>query len=152
MADLDAPSASNSSLSPLIHWLVQLPRDTTTTISINDSIVSYGRPSPPPGSGRHRYTLLLLSSPQPTFSWPEGAREIRANVSTDRLGYDIEGFVRAGGYEVVAGNYFTTDNTTAAVPTATPSPTAVPAGAASVMAGSAVWGVGGVVALALAYL
>jgi hypothetical protein len=166
MLDLDAPSSANRSLSPLVHYLASAPLTRSrvanlTTVTFdptsNSSIVPYGRPNPPPGVGRHRYTILLLGSPQQNFTWPTGAREIRANSSADRLGYDVEGFVRAGGFEVLAGNYFATENTTAvgggAGGGAGGGSGTTPSAASNVMvASSAVWGVVSLVAMAVAYL
>lgn len=57
--DRSAPSAKDPFNSPYLHWLVvNIQGD---DLSSGETVVEYQRPSPPPGSGVHRYVVALLT-------------------------------------------------------------------------------------------
>ncbi|KAH8646106.1 phosphatidylethanolamine-binding protein [Xylariales sp. PMI_506] len=128
MLDLDAPNAS-----PLLHWLIALPAGTSklssndTSAALND-VAPYIGPAPPPGTGKHRYVLLLFSNPSASFQLPSAYADFDPSVITDRILFDIQGVVTDEKLTLLAANWFTAENTTSTAST-TASKTA--AGAAS---------------------
>ncbi|XP_037514707.1 uncharacterized protein LOC119391104 [Rhipicephalus sanguineus] len=59
LLDPDAPSKSNPKMRHWLHWLVvNVPHNDTTTLT------KYAGPTPPPGSGRHRYVFLAYEQKQ----------------------------------------------------------------------------------------
>jgi large subunit ribosomal protein L35 len=51
MVDPNAPSSTNPIYRYWLHWLI---------INNDDTIIPYNGPSPPKGSGNHRYFILLF--------------------------------------------------------------------------------------------
>lgn len=75
---------------------------------------SYIPPSPPAGSGPHRYVELLFAEPQ-GFTYPqqEFANINPPNDNSARVGFDINAFMKAANLaEPLAGMYFRVENGT----------------------------------------
>jgi len=58
MLDPDAPSKTNPTNRSWLHWLVTNIRE--NDISSGSTMMEYNGPSPPKGSGPHRYALLVF--------------------------------------------------------------------------------------------
>uniref|UniRef100_A0A183FVM5 Phosphatidylethanolamine-binding protein n=1 Tax=Heligmosomoides polygyrus TaxID=6339 RepID=A0A183FVM5_HELPZ len=105
MVDPDAPSRKNPFLSDYLHWLVVNVRG--NSVKNGDELASYRGPAPPPGSGAHRYYLLLYKQRRPITM-----RKMKSRANFNTLKY-----ARDNGLDgPVAGNYFKVslfaDNTT----------------------------------------
>lgn len=87
MYDPDAPSGT------YLHYLViNIP---SGNINSGDTIVSYAPPTPPPGSGTHRYIFEQLQQSSPfTFAEPE------------RSNFDINNFKQQNGLALKATKQF----------------------------------------------
>lgn len=121
MVDLDAGNATHPhAYSPLLHWSKAIPSG-SSSLSGNGSTMSdfafYFGPAPPPGSGPHRYVVLLFSNSNNTFEIPPSFKDFNSSNISERFGFDVETFMTEGKLEVQAANWFTSENTT--VPVAT---------------------------------
>jgi len=89
------------------HWLENAVTVSSGTVSNSsaNTITAYAGPGPAPGSGPHRYVVLLYAQPS-TFTAP-------ANLSSQVDGvqkFDLSAYVKDSGMgELVAANYFTVE-------------------------------------------
>ncbi|KAI5456076.1 phosphatidylethanolamine-binding protein [Mariannaea sp. PMI_226] len=148
MVDLDAPGGiNNHTFSPFLHWMIPLPAG-STRVSKNETSVKavapYIGPAPPVGTGKHRYVVLLLSVPSPVFEWPEGFPLFDSTKMQSRVLFDVKKFDKAGQFQPLAANWFTSENITTIH---TSSASRVPNGSTSTSIG--MWAS---IALALAYM
>jgi phosphatidylethanolamine-binding protein (PEBP) family uncharacterized protein len=74
MVDPDAPSCTNPINKYWLHWLI---------VNTTDIILPFKPPSPPPGSGEHRYYIFLL----------EQQNQIKIKTIPDRPKFDINKFI-----------------------------------------------------------
>ncbi|KAF7338513.1 Nucleus protein [Mycena venus] len=118
------------------HWLENGVTISSGTVSDTSAtaITAYAGPGPAPGSGPHRYVVLLYAQPS-TFSPP-------ADLSAPVTGvhkFDLNAYVKDSGLgDIIAANYFTvevgTDSTSLPVTSAVVTSTlasAAPSGGAS---------------------
>ena len=121
MIDQDVPR--DDTKVTLLHWLqpnfVATP-ETLSYIPIMDGAstavgAEYIPPTPPGGSGPHRYTFLLFEQPS-LWSIPSAFATINPPADTSaRIGFDVADFVSQSGLaEPVAANYIQVLNGTAA--------------------------------------
>ena len=113
----------NGSTVTLLHWfapnLVAQPealvRDNTTTDASSAVGAAYIPPTPPGGSGPHRYTFLLFEQPA-MWAVPDAFFSINPPADTSaRLNFSITDFVSQSGLgSPVAANYLRVLNGTAA--------------------------------------
>ncbi|RPA97322.1 PEBP-like protein [Choiromyces venosus 120613-1] len=103
MIDPDAPSRANPTSANVLHWVktdLRIRPTTATNITADNATapLSYAPPSPPSGSGEHRYVFLLYD--QPSGFALQGLPEKRGgfNVSAWR---ELNGLAPAK-----AGTYF----------------------------------------------
>ncbi|KAI0272567.1 phosphatidylethanolamine-binding protein [Gloeopeniophorella convolvens] len=111
MVDPDAPTPQNRSLAEIRHVLVPSLRisgnsaNKAQLVNSTPAISEYLSPGPPPGSGPHRYTLLL-------FVQPDGFLDAAAalvNSSTPITNFNISSFASQTGLGApIAGNFFLT--------------------------------------------
>ncbi|KAJ4328858.1 hypothetical protein N0V84_000645 [Fusarium piperis] len=120
LVDLDAPNGTDSNAyAPFLHWTKFIPSGVTTLpgappLNLSDFAPYFG-PAPPPGTGPHRYVALLFSSSNSTFQVPPSFKEFNSSEVTDRIKFDIETFADEGRLDLVAANWFTSENETAVV-------------------------------------
>ena len=122
MVDPDAPNRADPKAAQWLHWLVvNIPGKSLQWVSSSDHClcpgedlsggdVSLGKvlmqhngPSPPQGSGPHRYVFLVYEQP----------RSVRARVSRNRAGFDIEKWTSSRSNNLgspVAGNFYFAEN------------------------------------------
>ena len=122
MVDPDAPNRADPKAAQWLHWLVvNIPGKSLQCLSSSDHClcpgedlsggdVSLGKvlmqhngPSPPQGSGPHRYVFLVYEQP----------RSVRARVSRNRAGFDIEKWTSSRSNNLgspVAGNFYFAEN------------------------------------------
>ncbi|KAH7700373.1 Phosphatidylethanolamine-binding protein PEBP [Aphelenchoides avenae] len=96
MVDPDAPSPSDPSARSWVHWLViNIPGD---KISQGVRMAGYDGPTPPPGTGLHRYVLLAFSQ----------EAQIGSPKFTGISGFNVEDFIKNNNLHPtpVAGNFF----------------------------------------------
>ncbi|KAH7698134.1 Protein D2 [Aphelenchoides avenae] len=95
MVDPDAPSPNDPSARSWVHWLVVnvLGND----IAQGQVIQEYNGPTPPTGSGLHRYVLLAYE--QPSLINPQ---------YSGIAGFNVQDFVNANNLKQppLAGNFF----------------------------------------------
>lgn len=143
MLDLDAPyGPTDNKYSPLLHWskvfdpqATGLPANGSTAES---DFAFYVSPNPPVGSVPHRYVFLLFSVGAAAFEIPESFRGLDPANITERLVFDIDGFVREGKLDLAAANWFTSVNSTAAEDADVPVSSAPARGSLSVLTFGAV--------------
>lgn len=90
-----------------LHWLaVNLDKN---TIPHEKTLVHYNGPTPPKGSGQHRYVFVVFKQTRDFDDKVQ--REIRNKFSSDsRGGFNIKSFVQEHGLgEAVAYNFFETE-------------------------------------------
>jgi hypothetical protein len=93
------------------HWLVNGATVSGGKVSIDTGtqITEYAGPAPPPGSGPHRYTIVVYSQPD-SFTPPANLSTANVGVST----FDFPSYVKDTGLgPIVAGFYYTVENGTA---------------------------------------
>jgi len=81
LIDPDAPSKSDPTRRSWLHWLVVNVRD--NNVDSGKTVVSYNGPSPPKGSGPHRYIILTFSQ----------NREINVSPAPERASFNIANFI-----------------------------------------------------------
>ncbi|CAG9951076.1 unnamed protein product [Clonostachys rosea f. rosea IK726] len=111
MLDLDPPLADEDrKYAPLLHWLTAIPSG-VSSLAANDTtteaIAPYVPPQPPAGSAPHRYVTLLLKDTRDKFSAPAGFEGPYEDLFA-RVNFDLDGFIKAGGFEIEAAHWFTT--------------------------------------------
>ncbi|KAI6028955.1 phosphatidylethanolamine-binding protein [Pisolithus marmoratus] len=114
MTDPDAPSRKNPRLAQWRHWVVtgikapQLTEAVTGHLSAHFTelpVTPYYGPAPPPGTGPHRYVLLLYREPPSGIRIPPDAPE-RKNSPEHRAKWDAAAFAEEYGLKLVAANFF----------------------------------------------
>jgi len=93
------------------HWLVNsvAVAGGKVTNTTGTAITAYAGPGPAPGSGAHRYVVLLLAQPS-TFTAPQDFSQAGMPVGT----FDFNAYVKSANLgDIVAGNYFTVEDGTA---------------------------------------
>ncbi|KAG2367135.1 phosphatidylethanolamine-binding protein [Suillus spraguei] len=114
MTDPDAPSRENPKFREWRHWVVTGVKAPTTSAIESDNLVAqltksavtpYHPPAPPPGTGKHRYVILLYQEPSADFSIPADAPE-RKNEPANRKNWKAAGFADKYGLKLVGVNYF----------------------------------------------
>lgn len=100
MVDPDAPSRGNPKMKHWRHWLViNIPP--SCDVEGGDIITPYAGPSPPMGSGPHRYVFLVYSQGSSRIS------ERDVHVPEGRGKFNLCRFVASLGFgDVFASNYF----------------------------------------------
>lgn len=123
MIDQDVPR--NGSSTTILHWfrpdLQRSPNNDTLALTMIDNGipttegVAYFPPSPPGGSGPHRYTFLLYAQP-PNFTLPSAYAGISPPESTaDVVGFNLTAFAAAADLgPALAANYMRALNGTEA--------------------------------------
>lgn len=97
MIDPDAPSADNPIFSNWLHWLVG---NISVSNNNGDTILQYHPPTPPKGSGPHRYILLLFR---------HNKRNNYINFET-RDNFKLKPFILKYNLIKEAGNYYISEN------------------------------------------
>ncbi|KIM52170.1 hypothetical protein SCLCIDRAFT_1223980 [Scleroderma citrinum Foug A] len=114
MTDPDAPSRKDPKFAQWRHWLVtgvkapyptNLDTGDLTAHFTQPATTPYYCPAPPPGSGPHRYVLLLYREPAIGVTIAPTAPE-RKNLPKDRGQWDAAVFAEEYGLELVAANFF----------------------------------------------
>ncbi|RSL51159.1 hypothetical protein CEP54_011571 [Fusarium duplospermum] len=117
LVDLDAPNGTdNNAYAPFLHWAKFIPSGITTLpggppLNTSDFAPYFG-PAPPPGTGPHRYVALLFGSQNSTFHVPPSFKEFNGTEVTDRVRFGIDTFANEGRLDLVAANWFTSENET----------------------------------------
>ncbi|EEU37740.1 uncharacterized protein NECHADRAFT_88114 [Fusarium vanettenii 77-13-4] len=139
LVDLDAPNGTDShAYAPFLHWVKFIPSGVTTLpggppLNMSDFAPYFG-PAPPPGTGPHRYVTLLFGTQNSTFQVPPSFKQFNGTEVTDRIKFDIETFVDEGRLDLVAANWFTSENNTAVAAVTNDAPRMGVAGAAALVA------------------
>ncbi|KAI6137107.1 phosphatidylethanolamine-binding protein [Pisolithus sp. B1] len=114
MTDPDAPSRKNPRLAQWRHWVVtgiKAPHPTEAVSGhlsarfTEPPVTPYYCPAPPPGTGPHRYVLLLYREPAIGLRIPPDAPE-RRNSPERRAKWDAAAFAEEYGLKLVAANFF----------------------------------------------
>jgi phosphatidylethanolamine-binding protein len=132
MIDQDVPR--NGTTFTLLHWFQPdlhrtMDNSTLSVIMIDDNTTSiqgapYIPPTPPGGSGPHRYNFILYAQP-PNFTLPSQYASINPPASTaDRIGFNLTAFAAAANLQQpIAANYLRvlngTESETSSAETAT---------------------------------
>jgi len=90
LTDPDAPSRDDPRWSEVCHWIAtgfRLPPSDADSTAEVEHVVAYKPPGPPPGTGKHRYALLVLAPGNST------TKKLHLSEPKDRRrwGYDDEG-------------------------------------------------------------
>ena len=93
MVDPDAPSCTNPSKKYYLHWL---------KINNNDNVMPFVPPTPPKGSGEHRYYIILYE--QSHHLDPK----LFNNISREK--FPATEFAKQNGLETVAAVMFVTES------------------------------------------
>ncbi|KAI8885140.1 PEBP-like protein, partial [Backusella circina FSU 941] len=97
MIDPDAPSRDDPKYRYYRHWvLAGIPA--SSDLSHASVKASYLSPTPPKGSGDHRYLFLLYKQPNATVSF--------APLENERGGWDYTNYVKHSNLELVGANFF----------------------------------------------
>ncbi|OQV14000.1 putative Phosphatidylethanolamine-binding protein-like protein F40A3.3 [Hypsibius exemplaris] len=110
--DLDAPSRANPVNREYQHWLVVNIRG--GDVARGETLTEYKPPSPPAGSGLHRYVFLIFRQPHGQIQFHEPHLGVAAAVAASTLGapsrshFSIRNFIKKYGLtaEALAGNFF----------------------------------------------
>ncbi|KAG2032656.1 phosphatidylethanolamine-binding protein [Suillus americanus] len=114
MTDPDAPSRENPKFREWRHWVVTgVKASPTSTVEMDDlaaqltkpAVTPYYPPTPPPGTGKHRYVILLYQEPNADFLIPADAPE-RKNEPANRKNWNSAEFADKYGLKLVGVNYF----------------------------------------------
>ena len=104
LTDPDAPTRSNPSNGEFCHWIATNISGTSSNAG-PDELIKYTPPAPPPGTGPHRYVLVLLQpksgNEQSSLTPPAGRK---------RWGYDgasegVRRWAYENGLEAVGKSY-----------------------------------------------
>ncbi|KAH7918163.1 PEBP-like protein [Leucogyrophana mollusca] len=110
MVDPDAPSRADPRWGQWRHWLVTgvkpLAPGAVKFAAVDVPAVSpYIGPSPPEGSGAHRYAILLFKEPSAGFTLPADAAEHQDSME-GRAKWDAVRFAENYGMRLAAVNFF----------------------------------------------
>jgi len=101
MSDPDAPSRTNPKAREWKHWIVINIKG--SDLSLGDVVVPYNPPSPPSGTGLHRYVFLVYKQ--------EGRLNTEIESDTKRGNFKVAKFASDNHLEnPVAGNFFQAQN------------------------------------------
>ena len=95
VVDPDAPSPKNPIYKYVLHWLI---------INNNEEINEFKFPSPPPGSGKHRYYFFLLKQKNKLDK-----NEFK-NLITERTKFNLANFIHKYDLIIVDKIYFQSDH------------------------------------------
>ena len=96
MLDPDAPSRWEPTHAPFLHWLVYNIRRSHPSTS-GDAAASYMPPTPPLGTGLHRYVVLVLEQTKGKIVVPEAA---------ERSSFELPRLVRDYHLQILGGTLF----------------------------------------------
>jgi len=114
MVDPDAPSKEDRKWGPFRHWIVSgvkapaisaLAAGNMSASFTHAEACPYMPPTPPTGSGPHRYIVLLYQDPHSNFNVPLDALE-RKTEAEDRMHWKAADFAKAHNLTLVAANFF----------------------------------------------
>ncbi|KAF9524733.1 PEBP-like protein [Crepidotus variabilis] len=117
LTDPDAPSKADPKYGQWRHWVltgVQLPAanaaETEGVFALKPKAASttYIPPTPPPGSGLHRYVFLLFQEPAGGFTVPQGSVETDSEFNA-RRNWDAIKFADKHSLKLVGATYFLTE-------------------------------------------
>uniref|UniRef100_A0A0M3J700 Phosphatidylethanolamine-binding protein 4 (inferred by orthology to a human protein) n=1 Tax=Anisakis simplex TaxID=6269 RepID=A0A0M3J700_ANISI len=99
MVDPDAPSRKRPTMGQWLHWLVvNVPG---SSIDQGQTLTPYAPPTPPSGSGLHRYVFLAYQQ----------SAQLNANSVSQRPKFSAKQFASNNGLGApVAGNFFQTES------------------------------------------
>ncbi|KAL9983780.1 hypothetical protein ACROYT_G006008 [Oculina patagonica] len=103
MVDPDAPSKDNAKCRSWLHWIVGNIKgdDLEEGNNSGDTFTDYNPPTPPEGSGPHRYFLFVFEQDQ----------ELDSDAKVDkRCHFSIDDYKEKYGLKQVAMNMFKTEN------------------------------------------
>lgn len=104
LLDMDAPSRAHPIAAQWLHWLViNVPgRD----LSRGDTIAEYAGPTPPQGTGQHRYVVLVYEQTKKIL--PEDQVRIARDSQNGRAKWHLERYLAANdaGAKLVSINFF----------------------------------------------
>merc|ERR1712080_321771 len=104
MVDPDAPSRKNPRAAQWLHWILTND-DGDQLLSgenlVGEEVITYAGPSPPKGSGPHRYVLLVWEQQQ-TVSMESPRSRARGDISKIAKSLDLGA--------PIAGNFFFAEN------------------------------------------
>lgn len=92
MVDPDAPSHKNPINKHWLHWMM---------VNNNETKAVFKAPSPPPGTGEHRYFIYLLEQTKQISDVP--------NFNNKREKFPLETFMKTYGMKPIASVMFTTE-------------------------------------------
>eukprot|EP00741_Cyanophora_paradoxa_P016901 tig00020943_g16322.t1 len=95
MSDPDAPSHSNPRCGEWRHWIVVNVRG--SDLSTGDVLTQYAGPTPPEGTGPHRYVFALFE---------QAGRLEGVQLPESRCGFKARDFAEQHGLRPVACNFF----------------------------------------------
>jgi phosphatidylethanolamine-binding protein (PEBP) family uncharacterized protein len=100
MFDPDAPTRSNPTKANWLHWMI---------VNDSDTIVDFDPPTPPIGSGPHRYFFYLLEQ-----SGRISSDDLkRIYDSNNRANFDVDRFIRENQLKIISCKMFQTSHTKA---------------------------------------
>ncbi|KAG9302723.1 hypothetical protein G9A89_000871 [Geosiphon pyriformis] len=93
MVDPDAPSRSNPINGEWRHWVIgNIPAN--GNLFEGQVLTSYNGPTPPPGTGQHRYVFLLFRQPNKDIDYepfPEDRRGLKSREFSEKYGLTLIG-------------------------------------------------------------
>ncbi|KAI7848607.1 phosphatidylethanolamine-binding protein [Circinella umbellata] len=102
LIDPDAPSAQDNHYSPFRHWIVTNIPGSAPQIngSTANQLSSYYKPSPPKGTGFHRYIFFL-------YKQKDGKLDINnSSIPESRAKFDFQQFAKDNQLTLVGVNFF----------------------------------------------
>ncbi|KAI9681172.1 MAG: hypothetical protein M1817_002454 [Caeruleum heppii] len=121
MTDPDAPSRLNFSSAEIAHWIITnitLSKGVPSAPELErledgpDALLSYNGPRPPPGSGAHRYVLILFKPASPTGNNDNLiVPSERRQWGTGQVRQGARPWAKLNGLVPVGANYFQAQNT-----------------------------------------
>lgn len=98
MVDPDAPSRDNPTKKYYLHWI---------RINNNNNIVPFVPSTPPPGSGFHRYCILLFEQETPLDQY-KLLKQLKKDGQLERANFNPKNFEKYYNLKMVACNKFQT--------------------------------------------
>ncbi|KAG6329447.1 hypothetical protein ID866_9642 [Astraeus odoratus] len=114
MTDPDAPSRKKPNFAQWRHWVAtgikapyptEIDKGNLYARFAQPAVSPYYGPAPPPGTGPHRYILLLYREPATGVIIDPHALE-RRNLPQDRGKWNAAAFAEQYGLKLVAANFF----------------------------------------------
>ncbi|CAG8615545.1 12700_t:CDS:2 [Ambispora leptoticha] len=100
MVDPDAPSRANPTNREFRHWAVgNIPAN--ANLDKATTLTPYYPPTPPAGSGKHRYVFVLFKQPQ---------RDIQYNLPEARSNFNTREFAKNYKLKIITANFFYCEN------------------------------------------